>query len=381
MVVLFHVSELLKLTPPTYLSFIPSHFGIGVPLFYSLSGFVLAYGYADRLQHRSEVLRFYVRRLFRIAPLFYFMLGVWILLGWVIWQQAYPWRTVFIDATFLFGLVPGEHESIVWAGWSVGVEALFYLVFPVFAVLIPNVRVALFIFFIVCILSDATRGAMQDAGLGSYAYMNLVTHLPNFVAGVASYRIWQATGFARGSWGWFLLAIALTIAWGLVAGPLDEVLLRKVSPFAPFYAWSVVFAFLILATCSTSIAPLERGPLRNLGQVSFSFYLLHPVILLALIKLDLVGRLDWLTTDAGVKFLVGSVLAVTLVWAASTVTFRWIEIPGIALGRSMEAFVKRAHAAEEVPAPEKAQVSAAKTAVASREGSLRIDAPAASTDA
>ena len=47
MVLLYHVAELLKLAPPAYLGFVSTHFGIGVPLFYTLSGFVLAYGYAD----------------------------------------------------------------------------------------------------------------------------------------------------------------------------------------------------------------------------------------------------------------------------------------------------------------------------------------------
>ena len=349
MVLLFHVAALLKLTPPAYLSFVSTHFGNGVPLFYTLSGFVLAYGYAHRLEQRPQVLDFYVRRMFRIAPLFYFMLVVWIALDWLVWHKIHPWRTVFLDASFLFGLVPGEHESIVRAGWSIGIEMLFYLMFPVVALLIPNVRVALVTFVTVCILSDAARGAMQEAGVGSYAYMNFVTHLPNFVAGVASYRIWQRTRFARHWRGWLFLVVALALAVGLVAGPLSNLLLRWISPFAPSYAWSIVFALLILATCTTAIGPLERGPLRHLGQISFSFYLLHPFILLGLIKIDLNGRLALLTADVGIRFFLGSALAVALVWAASTVTFRWIEAPGIALGRRVASRVKRVSETQGIP--------------------------------
>ena len=226
---------------------------------------------------------------------------------------------------------------------------LFYLIFPVVALLIPNLRAALITFVVVCILSDSARGAMQEAGLGTFAYMNIVTHLPNFVAGVASYRIWQTTRFARSRGGWLLLVVALALTVGLMVGPLSHLLALRVSPFAPFYAWSIVFSLLILATCTTTIGLLERGPLRHLGQISFSFYLLHPLVLLGLIKLDLVGGLSWLTADVGLRFLLGSALAVAIVWAASTVTFRWIEAPGIALGRRVAARMKGASDTLAVP--------------------------------
>jgi len=340
MVLFFHIDKVLKLPPPDYLGFISTHFGNGVPLFYTLSGFVLAYGYIDCLERRASVLHFYIRRLFRIAPLFYFMLLVWVASGWLYWQSPPSLRTIFLDATFLFGLVPGKHESIVWAGWSVGIEMLFYLVFPVVALLIHNVRAALVAFVIVSILSDVARSAMQEAGLGSYAYMNLVTHLPNFIAGVASYRIWQRIHYARTLWGWLLLVVALTLTLLLVRGPLSNLLLQRVSPFAPFYAWSITYALFILATCTSAIPPLERGVMRYLGKISFSIYLLHPFILLCLIKLDLIGSLVRLTTNVGIRFIFGSGVVMVLVLAASTVTFRWIEAPGVAVGRRVASRAK-----------------------------------------
>lgn len=49
MIVFFHLSHVMKVPLPNILSFIPNNFWLGVPLFYTLSGFVLAYGYAERL--------------------------------------------------------------------------------------------------------------------------------------------------------------------------------------------------------------------------------------------------------------------------------------------------------------------------------------------
>jgi hypothetical protein len=65
MVLLYHVVALLRIPAPSSLDFISRHFGLGVPLFYTFSGFVLAYGYADKLNGVAEIRRFYIRRLFR----------------------------------------------------------------------------------------------------------------------------------------------------------------------------------------------------------------------------------------------------------------------------------------------------------------------------
>jgi len=339
MVVVYHLAELVKLPLPQALGFVPTYFGLGVPLFYTLSGFVLAFGYADRLDSRSQVMSFYVRRLFRIMPLFYTMLALWLVANWVVWHKTLPLQTIFLNLSFLYGLVPGQHESIVWAGWSIGIEMLFYLVFPVIAVLIHNTRSALIGFVVACVVSGATQGALQAAQMGSYAYMNLITQLPFFMAGLAAYRIWQRTGFLRHRAGWLLLAVAVVTAGLLVTQWFYVLLVQKVSASAPMHLWAMVFALLVLSTCMASNPILERGPLRHLGQISFSFYLLHPMLLVGLIKLDFVARVGAVTPHVGLAFALGSAIAVALIWAASSVSFRLIELPGIALGRKLAAKV------------------------------------------
>ncbi len=269
MVLFYHLVLLVKVSPPAGFGFIASHFGLGVPLFYTLSGFVLAYGYADALASRAQITHFYVRRVFRIAPLFYTALALWLAANWVMSGKTFSAQTLFLNVTFLFGLVPGQHESVVWAGWSIGIEMLFYLVFPLFRLLVPSVRSALLTFVVSCVVSVVVYRALVAAGLPSYAYMNLGTHLPFFMAGMGCYRCWQATKFARlPALGWGLLAAAVLLVVAITASLRFHVMVAGLG--FERNIWAIVFALVILSVCFTRNPLLESAPLRHLGKLSYS---------------------------------------------------------------------------------------------------------------
>lgn len=70
-IVFFHLHGVGKVGVPEYFGFIKTHFGFGVPLFFVVSAFSMAYGYCGKLSTESTVLNYFIRRLARIAPLFY----------------------------------------------------------------------------------------------------------------------------------------------------------------------------------------------------------------------------------------------------------------------------------------------------------------------
>jgi peptidoglycan/LPS O-acetylase OafA/YrhL len=142
-IVLFHLALLPKKELPAFLSVIPNFAGFGVPLFYVLSAFALSYGYYASLESGAAIRRFYARRFFRIAPLFYLMMAVCLTQLWIR-GIGVPASQIFSSATFIFNLIPGHSESFVPAAWSIGVEMLFYAVFPFIMMLITNVARYLF---------------------------------------------------------------------------------------------------------------------------------------------------------------------------------------------------------------------------------------------
>jgi peptidoglycan/LPS O-acetylase OafA/YrhL len=338
MVILYHMAELLKLPIPTHLEVIRSHFGLGVPLFFALSGFVLAFGYADRLNTLAAIKDFYSRRLFRIAPLFYSMLLLWLVVNYFVFHQGPKAKDVYLNVFFLFGLVPGKHESIVWAGWSVGIEMLFYALFPLIIAIVKSWRSAGILLIVSMLVSATVESALAGRNFGSFAYMNLVRHLPYFAAGLLAYRVWAAGNFKKSkALAMALMTIALTATVAVIASGVSllELLYSLSLAWLGPNLWAPIFGMLLLAVSTGRFRLLETGLLRELGKVSFSLYLVHPMVMLVLIKLDFVATVSRWNVAVGVSFAVAATVVVGLVWAVSAVTYRFIERPGIALGRNV----------------------------------------------
>ena len=336
MIVIYHTVEIPRIAVPSYLNVIKTHFGMGVPLFYTLSGFVLAYGYMESLGTRKQIIEFYIRRFFRIAPLFYVMLGTWIVFSKLKWEHfSVSYTDVALNLTLLFGLVPGRHISIVWAGWSIGIEVLFYIVFPIFTVLLMSIRFAVIALCISLLVSSMEFRALTNLNVGSYAFMNLITHLPFFISGILAYLVWRGDNFStRRVLGSSIFIGVLSIAALLVYSPMVYTFLVAIpGVMLGLYIWALVFAALILSICYSSNPVVVNRVTRHLGRASFSMYLLHPLIIVA--SADLYKILDR-ALGVGVLGLVGRILwTLSVVSAVASLSYLVIEKPAMRFGRNV----------------------------------------------
>src|SRR6266850_5677768 len=336
MIVIFHTVEIPHIAVPSYLNVIKTHFGMGVPLFYTLSGFVLAYGYMESLGTRNQIIQFYIRRFFRIAPLFYVMLGTWIVFGEIKWEHfSVSYSDIALNLTLLFGLVPGRHVSIVWAGWSIGIEILFYIVFPVFAVLLTSIRSAVIALCISLLVSSMEFRALTSLNVGSYAYMNLITQLPFFIGGILAYFVWRDDNFKErrllGSA--MFIGVLLTAASMVYSRTVYTFLVAVPGVMGDLYIWVLVLAALIMSICYSPNPIVVNRVTRHLGQASFSMYLLHPLIIVVLAEIySVMDRF----LGVGLLGVAGRVLlTLTVVSAVASFSYVVIERPAVKLGRTV----------------------------------------------
>ncbi|WP_062203172.1 acyltransferase [Aureimonas sp. AU12] len=114
----------------------PFPFVAGVDIFFVISGFVMAYA-SEGLHGRSDAWRrFLVRRLARVAPLYWLMtlllIGLMIAIRAPDWPEITRWQ---IAASFLFvptGNVDGYPFPLLDVGWTLNYEMMFYVVFALF---------------------------------------------------------------------------------------------------------------------------------------------------------------------------------------------------------------------------------------------------------
>lgn len=306
-------------------------FGLyAVPLFFVLSAFVLWYGYADNGRVRGGAGHFYRRRFFRIAPLFYVVLVVHLV--WV-YSVAWPLERVLGEIFFAFNLQPGLRGGFVLAGWSIGVEMLFYAIFPL---LVHGIRHWTAV---VALLGGATaltafrdRDVPRLARMAEFrtwnipqidAYASIEYCAVFFSAGLLAAFVLARTGRSHQRIGRLLLGVALVamVLLGLVNAH-DLLAWRPI--------WAVVLAGFVYAVAVAPPRVLEHPVMQWIGERSFSVYLTHPLVLLAMDNLGWVNALDRSLGWGGYPATVAVALVSTL--SISAVTYRFIEQPGMKLG-------------------------------------------------
>lgn len=305
-----------------YLTLMPG----AVSYFFILSGFILAYNYADRLAvpSRAGWWAFLVARFARIYPVYLAsLLAAAVLLPPLLNEYrcrrvATQWKLV-TQVTMTQSLVPSS-EWYYWGNapaWSISTEWCVYLAFPALlaglcrlptrALPAAGVGMALVALGWSVWLRDSHRAEWL-------AYVFPVTRVPDFAAG-ATLGLWAARRppggpplvTARG-------AALEAAAVGLLAAAF---VLGRDLPFS--LRWSGYFSLPALLMVAALAA--QRGPLAWLlarpaavwlGEVSFAYYLFHVLVLQAWLQArPSAGVLPWYA-QAGGLFLATLALAAAL---------------------------------------------------------------------
>ncbi len=333
-IVIFHTFGIANLPLPSELRFVQNYLGLGVPLFFVISSFSLFLSTAPRVGSTDWLGAYLIRRVFRIAPLFYTMVAFYLVfIPWK-YQAWLSWSDVALNLSFLFNLVPPKHESVVWAGWTIGVEMLFYLLVPYLLLFVRNGLHATVVLGVSVLTSYYFFGVYETASYPQgYAYKSLLGSLGIFAFGIPAYfaflrasRLDQKAR-ARMSVGLLVLAfLALTVA------------VRYEQQWVPLvrnrsHIWGVVFALFVVSQSLKPTPGVSGKTLAWLGNLSFGLYLCHPPLISTLKPVyEVFYRLPvW----QGWSFLFSVTLTLALLIPIAYLAGRFIEQPFIKLGEKL----------------------------------------------
>ncbi len=257
----------------------------GVSIFYILSGLSLTLAYDGQAASLQNLKRYIIKRIFRIFPLFSIVVSATIILKYVQYivlnkEFDASLYEIILNYSLIFGFIDTSLYLPI-GGWSIGNEMVFYALFPVimyFVVKRMNFAIyfsyamALFvyIYFAFFIFGEA------DTSLEKwYKYINPFNQLFLFYSGIMIALIFSGIRIHR-LVGYFFIVAIFSVFIFYPAGEGREDLTEGVARvFLTFLSVSLVF---LIYRTRLSIHKILINSLLFLGKVSYSVYLLHPLI-------------------------------------------------------------------------------------------------------
>ena len=324
----------------------------GIPLFFIISAFTLYLSLEKKAGEKRRVLKFYLRRFFRIAPLFYVLL-IFVVLSCLITQKGLPsWLDVLANFTFTFNIFPQYSISIFHGGWTIGVEMLFYLVLPLIFIGINNIWRSILLFTGIYFLSKGIVPLLgtiigEDVMMSTnYYYYNFFHWAYIFPVGVICYQIYKSylpkiRSEYRAHAALCILLLSLIILFIFIGNtPLSEKLYDLYEPLAGltllFTMSPIAIVLLVLSLSLTPNRFIVNRFTRFFGAISYSLYLIHPFVIDPL-KPAYLYIYDHTFYSTDINLLLCTVLTLLIVTPVSLLTYHLIETPGIGMGKKVMA--------------------------------------------
>lgn len=323
----------------------------GVDLFFVLSGFLIGGILIDARRSSSYFRTFYLRRFFRIIPIYYLWICLYIALvsaaGPVIQSRSFSGKLlprgfeVYAHFLFIQNLVPfsWSAQSGLWGSWfghlwSLAVEEQFYLIAPLLIAWLSPRRLLAVLVGIVCgtplirlvlLLRvhqiDCTR--VMPFRADALAVGILVAILwRNPMA-----RLWL---MRRIQWiYWMMAALFFAAFWPMYYAPAPHGLAATCFGFTWIALFYALLLLIVLVGSKGWIARAMRtGWLRAVGRVSYCMYIVHWIMDLFFHSVFLHARPQIVTLQgAGI-----SLVAAIATYALASVSWHFFEGPLVRIG-------------------------------------------------
>jgi peptidoglycan/LPS O-acetylase OafA/YrhL len=327
-----------------------------VDFFFVLSGFVLTHGYGGKIMDATGFKRLIISRTFRLYPLYFVMLLVFIgleLLKYIAEENGFLFNnSAFTAGTSPASILPnlfllqswvgqGSNLSFNYPSWSISVEYYLYIIFGLILFVFTRYRHIIF-----CIFSTLGFISLISHSLG--LNWEISSGIASFFYGAIMYKIYLLISSQRMN---FWLATILEVVVALICYFL---IISKGEWVQAFCVLMFGVAIIVFSFENGVISyVLSRSYFLTLGQLSYSIYITHAALIFVLISISgITSRLFDMnftmmvvseTGEASRYMSTGSALTDNILLIAmlvfvvlvSHVTYRFIELKGISLGRGL----------------------------------------------
>ena len=274
-----------------------------------------------------------ISRIFRIVPLFYVIMALTYVLHVGLFGVWHSLSTVLLSASFLFNLVPGAQEGYVWASWTIGVEMLFYFIFPALYShqnSWPR-RISLILFSVILwiIFQGVSSIIVPEATRESFENFSVFRYFPIFLIGMMAHALYSSPTVFKQLQAFSMAALSagglglLGIATGkITGGPLDKA-----------HIIGVCYASILLGIAGPKFFIVENILMQFLGKISYSMYLIHAPVIWVLSPVY--GVIIEIPAQKSIQFLMCFIITISVVVPMSWLSYRLLERPFIALGRRL----------------------------------------------
>lgn len=260
------------------------HGATGVTLFFVLSGFLIT-TLLLREESRNngvDLRAFYIRRTFRIYPVFFAVLGIYCILILVLGVQAER-REAFVENLPYFVLLFPEHSmffntnsfSVPFNGsWSIGIEEKFYLIWPILGfVIMSRLKTARLPF--LCALG-CIAFALNFAN-GNWASILPYQHI--LYGAIAALALHSQRGYNWLSKAGHTSVLAVTFAVALLMQFGSSEALPGGSLYGPYGLVLTLVLAGVVTTKASFVRWLSSRPMVYLGAISYVIYLIHNFVI------------------------------------------------------------------------------------------------------
>ena len=249
----------------------------GVQLFFLVSAYSLSISWSRTENACSKIYNFYLKRAIKIIPLFFFASLLYVSLSGLSSIKTFEF---FALASFTFIWFPSLITNIVPGSWSIGIEVLFYIIFPFIVFKLKNKKHYLTLFFIFFLINSLIvepfvvnflQTFISDSTtISNYIYLYPLNQIPVFFIGLYLFFFPNFKNYRFELIGSFFVLIILL---------LNQLFLGTLYKNTGILFFMVLILLTVFFRIILNFNMKNTFFINNIGVFSYEIYFLHFAIL------------------------------------------------------------------------------------------------------